>query len=222
MTAAPRAELAEAFSRAVGWQPVTWVHVTGGGYTPAERWIVVADDGSRAFAKFGTTELVAAWLRRERRAYAEVDGGFMPRMLGWTDGPVPVLVLEDLTSAHWPPPCMTHGWGSGRLGLLVAPHETRALLTERLVIRADSGASGSFFSSPSAGDVPTPAPFVFGPKLTWSATMAIASCGVAATGCVTRVRCARAVRRAGAPAAGAVTRRGCRGARTGGGAPASA
>jgi hypothetical protein len=111
VTAAPRAELAEAFSRAVGWQPVTWVHVTGGGYTPAERWIAVADDGSRAFAKFGTTELVAAWLRRERRAYAEVDGGFMPRMLGWTDGPVPVLVLEDLTSAHWPPP-----WRSDDVG----------------------------------------------------------------------------------------------------------
>ena len=76
----------------------------GGGYTPAERWIVAFDDGSRAFAKFGTTELVADWLRLEHRAYVEIDGPFMPRFIGWSDGPVPVLVLEDLSGAQWPPP----------------------------------------------------------------------------------------------------------------------
>jgi hypothetical protein len=107
VTGAPAAELVDVFSRAAGWRPAAWMPVSGGGYTPAERWVAVAEDGSRAFAKFGSTELVAAWLRLERRAYADIDGRFMPDLLGWSDGSVPVLVLEDLSDAHWPPP-----WGS--------------------------------------------------------------------------------------------------------------
>lgn len=104
MTKAPAAELIGAFSRAVGWRPASWARRAGGGYTPAERWIAIGEDGTRAFAKFGTTELVADWLRSERRAYGEIGGRFMPRMLGWADGQVPVLVLEDLSAGHWPPP----------------------------------------------------------------------------------------------------------------------
>jgi hypothetical protein len=104
VTSSPAPELVAAFTAAVGWEPGSWASVVGGGYTPAERWIASSADGSTAFAKFGTTELVAGWLRRERRAYAEIARPFMPRMLGWADGPVPVLVLEDLSDARWPPP----------------------------------------------------------------------------------------------------------------------
>ena len=100
----PAAARAELVTAATGRTPANWHLVVGGGYTPAERWIVTFGDGSRAFAKFGTTELVASWLRRERRAYADIAGSFMPNMLGWADGPIPVLVLEDLSDAHWPPP----------------------------------------------------------------------------------------------------------------------
>ena len=28
----------------------------------------------------------------------------MPRLIGWAEEPVPVLLLEDLSGAHWPPP----------------------------------------------------------------------------------------------------------------------
>ena len=93
-----------AVTRAAGRPPTAWHRSTGGGYTPAERWLVEFRDGTRAFAKVATTEQLAAWLRVERRAYDEIDGPFMPRVLGWADEPAPVLLLEDLSVAHWPPP----------------------------------------------------------------------------------------------------------------------
>ena len=82
--------------------------VDGRGYTPAERWIVTLEDGETAFAKTGTdvgTSRIATWLRAEQRAYSAIDAAFMPRMLGWDDdGLQPLLLLEDLSHATWPPP----------------------------------------------------------------------------------------------------------------------
>lgn len=94
----------EAVTRATGAAPSGWSRVVGGGYTPAERWIVELDSGDRVFVKVGTAVHTAEWLRQERRAYSEIAGSFMPRMLGWSDEPVPALVLEDLSGATWPPP----------------------------------------------------------------------------------------------------------------------
>jgi hypothetical protein len=102
--AQPSAEVVAAVTHAAGTAPVAWLRVTGGGYTPAQRWIVTFDGGTRAFAKLGTTELVAGWLRQERRAYVEIAGPFIPRVIGWADGPPPALLLEDLSNAYWPPP----------------------------------------------------------------------------------------------------------------------
>lgn len=106
MPAAPTT--VDAVTRAAARAPARWTRVVGGGYTPAERWVVEFDDGARAFAKIGTTVLVEGWLRREHRAYAEIAGHFMPQMLGWSDGSPPALLLEDLTDARWPPP-----WDAG-------------------------------------------------------------------------------------------------------------
>lgn len=81
-----------------------WRWVTGGGYTPAGRWVVDLADGLTAFAKVGTTENTASWLRTEHETYRRLTAGFMPRLLGWDDGDAPILVLEDLSGAVWPPP----------------------------------------------------------------------------------------------------------------------
>ena len=82
-----------------------WRWVTGGGYTPAGRWIVELADGSKAFAKVGATEDTASWLRMEHSTYRGLTAGFMPRLLGWDDdGDSPILLLEDLSGAVWPPP----------------------------------------------------------------------------------------------------------------------
>lgn len=41
----------------------------------------------------------------EHRTYRTLTAGFMPRLVGWhDDGHRPILLLEDLSGAFWPPP----------------------------------------------------------------------------------------------------------------------
>src|SRR5690606_29495029 len=75
------------------------------GYTPALRLVVTFFDGTSAFVKVATNELTAGWLRREHHVYRSISAPFMPRLLGWNgDGGQPILMLEDLSEADWPPP----------------------------------------------------------------------------------------------------------------------
>jgi len=78
---------------------------TGRGYTPARRMIVELSDGTTAFAKQAVNEPTAEWLRAEHSVYRQLRGSFLPALLGWDDdGIEPILVLEDLSQAVWPPP----------------------------------------------------------------------------------------------------------------------
>ena len=106
----PRAEDITRIGDLTGRRPVGFRHAAGG-YTPAERWVVSLEGGSRVFAKIGVDELTAGWLRDERRVYAAIDGDFMPEALGWDDGERPLLLLEDLSGCSWPPP-----WDDRRVG----------------------------------------------------------------------------------------------------------
>jgi hypothetical protein len=106
----PRADIAERVSRVAGRKPVAWTQVERG-YTPAERWVVRFEDGSTAFAKVGVNDLTAGWLRAEHVVYSQLGGDFLPRFLGWDDdGATPILLLEDLSAAEWPPP-----WSGARV-----------------------------------------------------------------------------------------------------------
>jgi hypothetical protein len=86
--------------------PATWRPVSGGGHTPARRWIVVLRDGTTAFVKVATDDLTASWLRDEHVVYSLLRGKeFMPGYVGFSDdGERPALALEDLSGARWPPP----------------------------------------------------------------------------------------------------------------------
>ena len=78
------------------------------GYARGERWIVRLDDGRTAFVKVGVEEWMVENMRAEMRVYAHVQGAFLPRVFAFDeDGDPPVLVLEDLGAAHWPPPWTT-------------------------------------------------------------------------------------------------------------------
>lgn len=100
----PPQDLVERVTRAAGRGPRDWRRVPRG-YTPAERWVVGFDDGSSAFVKAAVNDLTASWLRAERRLYEDIDADFLPQMLAADDsGPHPLLLLEDLSDAHWPPP----------------------------------------------------------------------------------------------------------------------
>lgn len=92
-------------ARAVKGTPVVWRRILRGGQTAAGRWVTTLDDGRSAFVKIGWTLDTASWVRDEHLFYAQTRGlPFLPRMIGWDDdGERPVLALEDLSDAHWPP-----------------------------------------------------------------------------------------------------------------------
>jgi hypothetical protein len=86
-------------------QAVTSVEdVAGRGYTPARRLRVTFADGSTAFAKVAVNESTAEWLAAEHAVYSQVEGDFLPRFLGYDVAEPAVLLIEDLSEAHWPPP----------------------------------------------------------------------------------------------------------------------
>jgi 2-polyprenyl-3-methyl-5-hydroxy-6-metoxy-1,4-benzoquinol methylase len=96
--------LQERVARLGGCKAVSWVRVERG-YTPAERWVITFADGSSAFAKIGTTPLTAERVRTEHHWCSRLSGDFLPKLYGFHDDPErPLLLLEDLSAAHWPPP----------------------------------------------------------------------------------------------------------------------
>lgn len=99
----------EILTSLLGSPPESWRRVEGG-YTPAERWIVGLEDGRSVFVKAAVNDLTAGWLRDEHRMYSALEARFMARKLGWADGDRPLLVLEDLSEASWPPP-----WSDARV-----------------------------------------------------------------------------------------------------------
>lgn len=108
--AQPASSLIDRVASLTGKRPVLWQRATRG-YTPAERWVVAFTDGSSAFVKAAASDDTATWLRAEHRVYAQVSAAFLPAMLAWEDdGHRPLLLLEDLSRAQWPPP-----WSKARV-----------------------------------------------------------------------------------------------------------
>jgi hypothetical protein len=88
----------------LGKRSLNWSQVAGG-YTPAQRYVVTFQDRTSCFAKAATNTWTAEALRAEYNVYSQVTGSFLPRLLAWEDDALePLLVLEDLSSARWPPP----------------------------------------------------------------------------------------------------------------------
>ena len=77
-----------------------------GGYTTALRCVATFDDGTCAFVKAADQNPMADWIRTEARHYAALSGEtFLPEVVAWDDdGVTPLLILEDLSAGHWPPP----------------------------------------------------------------------------------------------------------------------
>jgi len=99
----PAPDIVARVERLLGWTPETWRPVHGG-YTPTARYAV--SDGKRSgFVKISTTEMTAWQMNREIAAYAGISGRFVPEVLGADpDSQVPILIIEDLSAATWPPP----------------------------------------------------------------------------------------------------------------------
>jgi len=91
--------VAELLPDAVRWEPVR------GGYTRSPKWRVELRDGSGAFVKVADEERLLQMLRTELVVFRGVRGAFLPELIALhDDGDRAMLVVEDLSKAHWPPP----------------------------------------------------------------------------------------------------------------------
>lgn len=110
MSKLPSPEIAARVEKLLGWAPERWRPVVGG-YTSAARFAVAAGDRT-GFVKIATTEVTAGQINREITAYSGISGSFVPRLLAAAPhATVPILIIEDLSTATWPPP-----WTDALLG----------------------------------------------------------------------------------------------------------
>jgi hypothetical protein len=89
--------------RLLGSRPDAWRRGEGG-YSIAERWSLALEDGRRVFAKMAPDDDQASRIRDEHRVMSLFDADFRCDVIAFEDGERPLLVLEDLSHAHWPPP----------------------------------------------------------------------------------------------------------------------
>ncbi len=113
----PPPEEAARIARALKVEPLLFREITRRGQTNAAHWLVELPDGTRVFVKVARGDDTASWIRDEHLFYAQARGApFLPRLLGWDDdGERPVLALEDLSDADWPPP-----WDRDRVDAVLA------------------------------------------------------------------------------------------------------
>ncbi|MDF1595441.1 MAG: phosphotransferase [Acidimicrobiia bacterium] len=84
--------------------PVIDVQQPTGGHTRSWRGMVTTEAGTRVFVKAAADERTARSLRTEHSLYAALEADWLPVVWAWEDGPEPILILEDLSKAQWPPP----------------------------------------------------------------------------------------------------------------------
>jgi hypothetical protein len=100
----PSREIEARLEHLVGRRARTWTRVHSG-YAPTARWVVGLADGGSVFVKAGTTPSTDEALRKEHPNLAYLAAyDLAPDVVAWEDGEPPILVLEDLSRAHWPPP----------------------------------------------------------------------------------------------------------------------
>jgi hypothetical protein len=105
----PPAAVWAAITAATGVRPASWQPVVAG-HTHAEKWLVELLDGRKVFVKAGTEPSARAQVERETATLESIAAPYMPRLYGAsTIEPWSVLVLEDLSRAHWPPPYPDRG-----------------------------------------------------------------------------------------------------------------
>jgi hypothetical protein len=101
----------------LGRAPVQWWRPHTG-LSPAERFVVRFADGSSAFVKAAVDPRTEAELRIEHEILRG-DADFLPRTLAWVEaGPHPLLIVEDLSGAHWPADHSPVTWLPDQFGIL--------------------------------------------------------------------------------------------------------
>jgi hypothetical protein len=100
----------ERLSRLLGTEVRALTRIESSGYTVAYHAIAELADGTTVFVKAATEPVTAEFIRDEQRVFGALSGPFMPTLLAMDDEEPPLIVLEDLRAAHWPPP-----WDDARI-----------------------------------------------------------------------------------------------------------
>jgi len=116
--------LPEHVERLLGAAVMGWRPVVGGGWSASVRGVAELADGRTVFVKLGDVPGPIEAIRAECAIYPLLSGPFVPRLVA-ADSSVPVLVIEDLSGATWPPP-WTPALLAGLEGLFVELAATRA------------------------------------------------------------------------------------------------
>src|ERR1051325_2593631 len=88
----------------LGRRPVSWKAQTESS-SPVLRFVVTFEEGQSVFVKIANNPRTAQCVRSESQVYRALGADFRPRLLAWgEDAMRPMLILEDLSSAIWPPP----------------------------------------------------------------------------------------------------------------------
>jgi hypothetical protein len=100
----PPAEARARIDALLGARSTDYAFVEGG-YSPVARWRVRVAGGDSVFVKMARTDHTCRAIRNEHAVLRGLDVDFAPRLIDFDDHPEhPVLVIEDLTRARWPPP----------------------------------------------------------------------------------------------------------------------
>jgi hypothetical protein len=108
----------ERVARVAGTPVRSLRRIKGGGYAASFRALAVLADGRTVFVKAGAEEVTSEFVRDEQRVYASLQARFMPELVGMDDSDPPLLVLEDLSAARWPPP-----WDNDAIAAVLATLE---------------------------------------------------------------------------------------------------
>ncbi|GAB3758191.1 phosphotransferase [Microlunatus parietis] len=115
----PTPALRELITAALDKAPVAW-HKPHTGLSAA-CFVVTFHDGSTAFVKSAVDDQSASLIRNEHEVISTVGSDLVPSELAWLDdGERPVLVIEDLSSAHWPADHEPVNWKPGQFDLMFA------------------------------------------------------------------------------------------------------
>ncbi|HEY9290899.1 MAG TPA: phosphotransferase [Microlunatus sp.] len=115
----PTPALRGLIASALGKAPAAW-HKPHTGRSAAS-FVVSFHDGSTAFVKSAVDDQSASQIRTEHEVISTVRSDLVARELAWLDdGERPVLVIEDLSSAHWPADHDPVSWKPGQFDLMFA------------------------------------------------------------------------------------------------------
>src|SRR5262245_6498271 len=98
----PTPDLVQTIETHFGKNVVRWLKPHTG-LSAAQRYVARFADGSSVFVKAAVDAETERWLRTDQLVMSTLDADLVPRIVAWIEqGERSVLVLEDLSDAHWP------------------------------------------------------------------------------------------------------------------------